>query len=481
MSQRRQFLKGTIALAAGAAATSTLAGCTSSLNNGQAQSPVKAEPGKPLPWINWAGNQHCFPKHRIAPTNESELIDAMKTAKGVVRPVGAGHSFTPVVPTNDTLLSTDLMSGIISHDNDLMQAEVWSGTRMHNLGPMLQNIGQALPNMPDMDYPSMGGAIANSVHGTGTQFGSMSSYVTALKLATPAGDLIECSAEKNADIFHAAKTSVGALGVISSITLQNQPTFDLTETNLIEKTEDVLDELDQRFTDHRHFELLAIPYTPLSMTVTTDLAKAGDKNQGQDDPYAINILKDAYDAISWLPMVGERLYETILVSELNKEIAKAEGQIIRTGPSFKVLPHARIVRFREMEYTVPVELGPACLREILATVRKNNIPLPFPIEYRHIQADDVWLSMFEGQTGAAISIHQFGDRDYKAVFAQIEPIFWKYNGRPHWGKIHTLSAKQLATLYPRHWQDFQEVRHSLDPKGKMMNDHLKKIFGSSIF
>ena len=80
--------------------------------------------------------------------------------------------------------------------------------------------------------------------------------------------------------------------------------------------------------------------------------------------------------------------------------------------------------------------------------------------------------------GCSISVHQYGDLDYKAVFAEIEPIFWKYGGRPHWGKIHTLGAKQLVQLYPRHWQDFQDVRRELDPQGKLMNAHLRTLFGA---
>ncbi|MBV8124588.1 MAG: hypothetical protein JO370_10985, partial [Paucibacter sp.] len=80
--------------------------------------------------------------------------------------------------------------------------------------------------------------------------------------------------------------------------------------------------------------------------------------------------------------------------------------------------------------------------------------------------------------GCAISVHQFGDVDYRPYFEQIEPIFWKYQGRPHWGKIHTLDAKRLAALYPRHWKDFHEVRRALDPRGRMMNKHLHQIFGA---
>jgi len=473
--QRRQFIQGSLAIGASAALVN-VAGCSQKNIDPLAQLNLTAadfEAGKPLPWINWAGNQSCIPSWRVAPTSEDELVTALQTAKGVVRPVGAGHSFSGVVPTNDTLISTDLLSGLVSHDGDKMQATLLAGTRMHDMGPLLHSVGQAVPNMPDMDYPSIGGAIANSVHATGTSFGSMCSYVTGLKIATVSGELIECSATKNPQIFQAARTSIGALGVVSQVTLQNQTPYNLTEVNKVEKLTDVLENLEARCNAHRHFEFFPIPFASFCITVATDIAKPGDKNVGEDDPQAVNSLRQVFDAVSWVPLIGKGLYDKTLATAI-----AGDAETVRTGASYQVFPHTRVVRFREMEYTVPAELGPACLREILKTIEDQNLPLAFPIEYRYVKADDIWLSMFEGQDGCSISIHQFGDLDYKAPFAVIEAIFWKYGGRPHWGKIHTLDAKRLAPLYPKHWQDFKEVRKTLDPQGKLMNVHLTQIFGS---
>lgn len=464
--QRRRFIQA----AAAGAAVGVLPGCGP--ESTEPQSPVTFEPGKPVPWINWAGNQSCNPAFRAAPASEAELVDVLRNARGVVRAVGAGHSFSPVVPTDDTLVSTDLLAGLIGHDEALLQADIWAGTRMHDLGPILAGIGQALPNMPDMDYPAMGGAIANSVHATGTRFGSMSSYVAGLTLATPAGDLIECDATRHPAIFSAARTSVGALGVTTRLRLQNQAAFDLTEVNRIEQTDEVLESLEERCRRHRHFEFLPLTNSALCATVTTDLAKPGDRNEGVDDPQAVNTLRKVYEAVGWLPG-GNALYDKVLGWAM-----AGEASTVRTGPSYEVFPHVRVVRFREMEYTVPADAGPACIREILRTIRENRFPMCFPLEYRLVRADDIWLSMFEGQDGCSISVHQYGDLDYKAYFALVEPIFWKYHGRPHWGKLHTLGARQLAALYPRHWQDFQEVRMTLDPQGKMINTHLKQIFGT---
>lgn len=471
MKKRRDFLRNTLALAAATVTAPNLSGCVDS-NLIVAENSMDFKPGSPLPWTNWAGNQSCIPISRVAPTNDEEVVDALKDATGGVRPVGAGHSFSPVVSTDGTLISTDLLSGIISHDSELLQAEVWAGTRIHNLGPMLDTIGQAQANLPDMDYPSIGGAIANSVHGTSPKFSSMSSDVVALSLVTPSGVLIECSDTKNPGIFQAARTSVGALGIVTKLKIQNVAPFELTEISGFEKTEDVLSDLDSRFAKHRLFEFFPIPYTDYSMTTSTDIAGEGDKNAGEEDPDAINKLRHAFETVAWIPGLGRSLYEKTLF----KAAGSPDQRVVRTGPSYKVLPHDRLIRFREMEYTVAAELGPQCLREILGTIRKRKLPLSYPIEYRHVKGDNIWLSMFEGGDGASISIHQYGDLDYKAVFSEIEPIFWKYRGRPHWGKLHTLGATELAGLYSKHWQDFQEVRDELDPTGKMLNKHLRKIF-----
>jgi FAD/FMN-containing dehydrogenase len=139
-----------------------------------------------------------------------------------------------------------------------------------------------------------------------------------------------------------------------------------------------------------------------------------------------------------------------------------------------VLSHPRIVRFREMEYTVPADAGPACLREVLETIRERGIDVHWPLEYRYVHRDDAWLSMFHERDGASISIHQTAALDHRPYFDAIEPIFWKYEGRPHWGKLHTMGAERLAERYPR-FRDFLEVRRELDPEGRLLNAHLRTL------
>lgn len=462
---RRDFIRA--ALIAGAAGW--VPGCHST-GLGPALEELPAyRAGDELPWRNWAGNQGCRPAHRAAPASEAELAELLRDTPGQLRPVGAGHSFTALVPSEGTLVASDLMSGVRSVDAEGLRAEVWAGTRLHQLGPELAAHGQAMPNLPDIDYQTLGGATATSSHGTGIQFGSLSHYIDDLTLVTPSGELVTCSAEQHPELYHAARCSMGALGVVTRMTLRNRTPRQLTETTRFEHLDDVLAEVDERRRSHEHFEFYAFPQTRAAMSITTDEG-AAESTPAPEDEADVEDLRLAYKWVGGMPGFGRSMYERLVFWLADEE------PFVRSGPSYRVLTHPRLTRFREMEYTIPAEAGPACLEEILGKIRSDRIPVVFPIEYRYVAADDIWLSMFHERDGCSISIHQYADQDHRPYFDAVEPIFWKYGGRPHWGKLHTLDAEALASLYPR-WQDFLEVREALDPDGRLLNDHLRVLFG----
>ena len=466
LSRRELFHAAAVTAGAG-----LISGCRPVTTGPAAEGPA-FESGQPIPWWNWAGNQGCQPRARLAPESEDALVSALQTADGTIRPVGSGHSFSGVVPTDGTLIAADLLgNGISSVDAARREAEVWAGTRLHTLGPALHSEGLALGNLPDIDYQTLGGALATSTHGTGPRFGSLSAMMRVLTLATPTGELVECDAEHHAEIFHAARCSLGALGVMTRARLACEAPFHLAETNRFEPLEDVLAEVETRRDRHRHFEFHAFPHTGIALTVTTDEGGEGLARPPEDDPHAVELLRDVYRFVGRIPWIGDPVFDRLV------RVVAGDAESTRPGQSYEVLTHPRLVRFREMEYTIPAEAGPACLREILATIRDRQIPVVFPIEYRYVAADDVWLSMFHERTACSISVHQYADEDYRPYFREVEPIFWKYDGRPHWGKLHTLGSERLADLYPR-WRDFAEVRAALDPEGRMLNDHLRAVLGA---
>ncbi|KGJ88604.1 DUF3604 domain-containing protein [Colwellia psychrerythraea] len=185
---------------------------------------------------------------------------------------------------------------------------------------------------------------------------------------------------------------------------------------------------------------------------------------------------DAYETFKTLSKVVDAVpfLRSFIVNTGARTVEKEE----RTGKSFNIFGNLRDIRFNEMEYSVPAELGMACLREILDAIKKQNIDVIFPLEVRYIKADDIWLSPFYQRDSCAISCHNFHDKDYKKYFSIIEPIFWKYSGRPHWGKIHTLTAKDQRASYPM-FDEFLRVRQAIDPKAIFTNSHINTVLGLS--
>ncbi len=462
---RRSFLQS----AAAGAALATLPGCgdpTPPLaQGGPGYAPGS---GAPLPWRNWAGTAWCQPEQRAAPQSESEVVDLLASATAPVRPVGAGHSFSPLVPTDGTLFSLDGLNGLGEVDDRALTAWVWAGTRLGPLGPMLEARGQAMPNLPDIDYQALGGALATSTHGTGAALGSISDGVDGLVLATATGELIECDRSRNAAVFHAARCSLGALGVVTRVKLRNRRPFRARETTRMVPVDELLDEAPARAAAVPFWEFYAFPHASVGMEIATVETDAPVEIPEEEDLNALGEMRDLAVRLVQAGRPGVAVLDAILGGLPSSE---------RTDTSHRVLAHTRVERFHEMEYTVPAEAGPACLREILDTIRAEKIPIIFPIEFRYIRRDDAWLSMFSNRDGASISIHQFHDLDYRPYFERIEPIFWKYDGRPHWGKLHTLDASRLATLYP-HWGEFEAVREALDPSGRMLNAHLRQVLGA---
>ncbi len=419
--------------------------------------------GTLVPWRNWSGALSSNPKVRLTPASEDELVSMIKTSSGVIRPVGAGHSFTPLVPTNSNLLVLDKLSGLISHDVNSRQATLWAGTRISNTGPALDAIGQAMINLPDIDRQTLAGAIATSTHGTGKNLKSMSGYVTGLRLVTPTGEVLDIDEATDPDLFNAARVSFGSLGVITRVTFQNREPFRLRTRTWVEETESVLEKFDDSVNQYEHFEMMPLLHSKYSLVISNEETNDALQASTEED--------DGGEFLSLLEATPVML-RAALINTLAADIEPVET----VSKSFDGLTNLRFDRFNEMEYSVPVEAGPHCLREILSIVEQESIDVVIPLEYRIIGGDDTWLGMFSGGPRVSISVHRLAAFDYRPYFDRVEPIFWKYDGRPHWGKVHSLAYSELKNLYPR-FDDFVALQASIDPQGRMLNDHLKQLLG----
>jgi FAD/FMN-containing dehydrogenase len=145
--------------------------------------------------------------------------------------------------------------------------------------------------------------------------------------------------------------------------------------------------------------------------------------------------------------------------------------------SHRIFATPRWVRFNEMEYNIPVEHARSVVEEVQECINRNQFAVHFPIECRFVHADDIWLSPAYQRESFYIAVHMYRGMPYKEYFRQVEEIFRRHQGRPHWGKLHTQNAHSLAELYPR-WHDFRRVRARLDPQGVYLNDYLRQLFAT---
>lgn len=424
-----------------------------------------------IPWQNWSGFQKAEPAGRASPKNEDELAELLKNASQTIRPVGAGHSFTPLVPTDGTILSLRHFNGLKGHDADDMTATFGAGTKISQVGEPLNALGQMLGNMPDIDEQTLAGAMNTGTHGTGEKLGALHSYVSALTLVTPTGDVLRCSKDDNAEVFDAARVSLGALGVVTDYTLKNLPATRLKRRSWIMPLDDIFDQFDELAANNHSFEFYYIPFSDMGMAITinpTDDPVSPPRIETDND--SVEQLRQLRDYLGWWP--GLRRW---LMNMAAKDLPAEETVDIW----YKVFPSERAVRFNEMEYHMDREHLIPTMKKVRDRIEQQHHEVYFPCEIRVVNGigDDAMLSPFYQHHSASIAIHRYFEDDPLPYFASIEPLYQDIGGRPHWGKMHNLDSATLASRYPR-WQEFQDIRRELDPKGTMLNAHLRHIFGA---
>lgn len=452
---------GVAVVAGGAAAYKVATG-----DKPEPPSPPSVNADGKLLWRNWSGIQNAYPAARLAPKDEGELALALKTAQGPIRPVGAGHSFTALAPTTGTLVSLDAMAGIVGWEGDA--AIVRTGTRLGALGPLLAEKGRALPNLPDINKQSLGGALGTATHGTGATIPALHGDVTGLRLVTPSGQVIDADADKNPEVFQAARVSLGSLGVISQVRIRTSANRRLRRRVWLEPFEEALANAEARWAQHRNFEFYAVPFTGLAANISHDETDDPALPRGPDqDTEFLEALKGLRNLLGFATPVRKAAAKALL-STAKPETAVDEG--------WRLLSTERPVRFNEMEFHLPAENQLKALEEVVRTIEKERPDVFFPIEARRIAPDDAWLSPFQGGLRGSVAVHAYYRDDFSFLYSLVEPIFRRYEGRPHWGKLHTLRGQQLQALYPR-WNDFLAVRQDLDPEGRMLNPYLRGLFG----
>jgi FAD-linked oxidoreductase len=384
---------------------------------------------------------------------------------------GSGHSFSDAACTDGTLLDIRAMDRVLAQDGPLVTVE--GGITLHELGKRLAERGLAMENQGDIDRQTLAGALSTATHGTGARFANLSAQVAGMRLVTAAGVLELTASDED---LRAARVGVGALGAISAVTLRCVPLFTVRRVDEPRPLADTLDRFHELAAGHHHFEFFVFPYDD---TALVRLSERGDMAPEPVPAWRHYFQETVLEnRVLGLGMRFARRFPRAIPA-IQRGFGRALSRQVRTDHGHRVYASRRDVRFTEMEYGVPREHGVEAVRRVIDLVRRERLPVAFPIEVRVTAADDAYLSTAAGHDTVYVAVHQYRGMEFESYFRAVERIMDDYGARPHWGKRHYQSAATLRERYPD-WERFQAVRARLDPDGRFQNDYSERVLGSVV-
>lgn len=425
-----------------------------------------------------------MPEVVARPRSAAEVADlvADAAARGRrVKAIGAGHSFTPIAMTSGVLVSLDDLGDVVAVDPARSRVTVGAGIRLHELNQRLAALDLALPNLGDINTQSLAGAISTATHGTGRELPNIGAAVVGIELVTGTGEIVvaaapdggEGSVAADGEVLRAARAGLGALGILTQVTLQCVRAFDLHAVETIEPLAAVLDDFDAVTRSADHVELYWMPGARRCQVKRNHRTTEARRPQGR-----LGYVRDKWIgenlAFGLVCRVGRRV--PALAPKVSRLVTAAAAERDFVDRSDKVFSSPRHVRFVEMEYSIELDAVPEALARIGRLAGGLAFPPLFPVEVRVSAGDDAPLSSGYGRTNGWIAVHQYRGAPYESYFQGVERIMDDYGGRPHWGKMHYQHAGTLADRYPL-WDRFAAVRAALDPQGVFRNPYLDRVLG----
>lgn len=431
-----------------------------------------------MEWHNWCGLETARPTAVQAPRDVDEVVAAVRAARAdgtTAKMVGTGHSFTAIAAPEHVMLRPQRLSGIVSVDSAALTVTAWAGTPLRVFNHELEGLGLSLHNMGDIAEQTLAGAVSTGTHGSGGRTAGIAAQLAALELVTGTGEVLRASPNENPDVFDAARVGLGALGVLTTLTFRVEPMFGLRAherpISWDEGTATLLDLADH----HDHVDAYWFPHTDRMLMKLND--RLPDPGEVRPLPRWRGMLEDELLANCLFGGIN-RLGGSIprAVPMLNRLSARTLTERSYSDLAHRVFTSPRRVRFKELEYTVPLEAGVAALTEARRAVEASDWRISFPVEIRTARAEDAWLSPAYGRDSMHLSFHTWVGVDHVPYFRAVERILRDHGGRPHWGKLHSRTVDDLAPDYPR-FGDFLAVRDRLDPDRVFDNAHLRRVLG----
>jgi FAD-linked oxidoreductase len=433
-------------------------------------------------WQNWSGLESTEPGAVLSPSSAEEVAATVVSAleaRTTVKMVGSGHSFTGIAVPGDTMLRPDRLTGVIAVDREAMTVTAYAGTRLTVLNAELERLGLSLHNMGDIAEQTLAGAVSTGTHGTGGVTAGLAAQLAGFQLVTGRGEVLTASARDDPELFALGRVGLGALGILTTVTFAVEPLFLLEAQEQPMSWEEAIGSFDEMVADSHHCDMYWFPHTDRMLTkrntrLDADPSEArpvGRVRGWVDDELLSNTVFGALTvAANHAPGV---------IPRMNQVSARALSARTYSDVAHRVFTSPRRVVFREMEYAVPREAGLDALREARRVVDASDWRISFPVEVRVARADDVALSTAYQRDSMYLAFHTHHRADWRtptAYLEAMEAIMRDHVGRPHWGKLHTRTAADLAPAYPR-FGEFLALRDRLDPDRVFANAYLRRVLG----
>jgi L-gulono-1,4-lactone dehydrogenase len=428
-------------------------------------------------WQNWARNQRCSPAAREQPRSVLEVVEAVWRAAAAgqtVKVAGSGHSFTDAACTDGRLLSVDRLDRVVDVDRDRGTVTVEAGITIRALNRELAERGLALSNLGDIDRQTIAGATSTGTHGTGARLGGLATFVRGMELVTADGDVLRCSPDEEAELFHCARVGLGALGVVTRLTLGCEPAYTLRHVERPGRFDEVVAELDELVEGHDHFELYWLPHTDTCSLLCNDRTDDAPRPKSAYKRWRAEVFYPNY--LFGALVTAGRIHPPF-VPRIAHLMAGTVGSARLVDRSDRILISTRLLRFVEMEYAIPREHAVDAMLAVRRLIDDAGLRVSFPVEVRFTAPDDIPLSTAHGRETCYIAVHMARGVPFEPYFDGVEAIMDGFGGRPHWGKLHGQTMSSLAPRYPE-WDRFARVRARLDPEARFANSYLDRVLGS---
>ncbi len=426
-------------------------------------------------WRNWSGDRPCRPRELLTAGSVTDVVATVQRAAAEhrsLRVIGSGHSYSDIAHGEDLMLSIDPMARVLDADPSSGLVRVEAGITLGALHAELDRLGLALPSLGEIDKQTLAGAIATDTHGSGLRFGSLGAQVAALTLVTADGAVIEIG-DEDIELLRAARVGLGALGVVTAITMRCVPAFTLHQARYVERLDTLLERIDELVATHDHVNVFVFPHARRAL-----------------------VLERNRVALAPVPRSAARtwLEDVFLENQVMDAVCRAAGRMPAiTRPLTRALvglarPDVRVDRSHEIftsevgfpvisaEWGLPGDAAVTAIDAVTTLFARERFPIAMPFLCRWGRASEELLSPAHGRDTCYLEVLAHAAAPAEPMLRSSEELMDDLGGRPHWAKRFRATAPQLAPRYPA-WERFAAVRARLDPDGRFANRYTERVLG----